>query len=294
MADERSVLEWAGAWEAAFERCALAYSENVAPILASFAEGAVEGAAITRGARVLDVACGSGIVTRAAAQRASDTGTVVGVDTSPTMLRSARAAASREAAGSRARFAAASARALPFPSATFDAVVSSFGLPLSGTHSELEECVRVLKPGGLLSLVHFGPEFIEPLFEVSRILRRHRTNEPSQFLAMYRDLSYRVERQFHERRSPEALALQLEGAGLAIVDIHKVPVRQRMWGIMNFVDFALSFPLNYLEHAEMSLDARAAFHRDCQAELKKHMDLEEFIAPANLVFAVARRPAQGG
>lgn len=291
MAEGGSILEWADAWEAAFERCAIAYSENVAPILASFAEGAVEGAAIVSGARVLDVACGPGAVTRNAADRAAAKGMAVGFDTSPTMVRSAAAAAERGPAASRPRFLAASARALPFRASTFDAVVSSFGLPLSGTNDEFAEVARVLKPGGLLSLVHFGPEFIEPLLEVSKILRRHKTQSPSQFLAMYRDLSYRLEKEFHQRRAPAALGAQIEAAGFEIVDIHEVPVKQRLWGIMNFVDFALSFPLNYLEHQEMSEQARAAFHADCQAELKKHMDLEEFIAPANLVFAVARRPA---
>jgi hypothetical protein len=126
---------------------------------------------------------------------------------------------------------------------------------------------------------------------VSRILRRHRTSSPSQFLAMYRDLSYRVEKDFHARRAPAALGALLEETGFEVVDIHPLPVRQRMWGVTNFVDFALSFPLNFLEHQEMEEDARAAFHAECQGELKKHMDLEEFIAPATLVFAVARRPA---
>lgn len=285
-----ALLAWADAWEAAFERCALAYSENVAPILAAWAEGAIEGASITGGARVLDVACGPGAVTRSAAQRVGATGLAVGLDTSNTMLATAAAAVQRSGQGAGPHFAAGSARALPFRDGAFDAVISSFGLPLSGERAELEECARVLKPGGLLSFVHFGPEFIEPLFEVSRILRRHRTSTPSQFLGMYRDLSYRVEKDFHARRAPAALGALLKEAGFEVLDIHPLPVRQRMWGVTNFVDFSLSFPLNFLEHQEMGPDQRAAFHRDCQAELKKHMDLEEFIAPATLVFAVARRP----
>jgi SAM-dependent methyltransferase len=90
-----AVLAWAEAWEAAFERCALAYSENVAPILAVSAEGALEGASITGGARVLDIACGPGAVTRAAAQRVGAAGLVVGIDTSPTILRTPAAAFAR-------------------------------------------------------------------------------------------------------------------------------------------------------------------------------------------------------
>lgn len=290
MADPQGLLEWAGAWEAAFERCALAYSENVGPILAVFAEGAVERAGLSSGKRVLDIASGPGLVTRQAAARVSGAGLAVGVDTSPTMAKVAARAAQREPGSLRPTFAAASARALPFHDGTFDAVVSSFGLPLSGTRGEMEECRRVLKAGGLLSFVHFSPAFIEPFFEVSKILRHHRTEDPSPFLAMYRELSYRLEKEFHQRRAPEALGALLEEAGFEIVDIHATTVRQRMWGITNFVDFALSFPLNYLEHQEMGPDARAKFHAQCQAELKRHMDLEEFIAEAELVYALAKRP----
>jgi ubiquinone/menaquinone biosynthesis C-methylase UbiE len=284
------MLAWADAWEAAFERCAIAYSENVGPVLAALAEGAIERAGFTSGSKVLDVACGPGLVTRGAADRVGPSGLLVGIDTSPTMAKTAARGAARHGPTSRARFAAATARALPFKGFTFDAVVSSFGLPLSGVPSEFEECRRVLRPRGLLSFVHFGPEFIEPIFEVSRISRQHRTQNPSQFLAMYRDLSYRLEKEFHARRAPAAIGALLEQARFEIVDIHTSTVKQRMWGVTNFVDFALSFPLNYLEHEEMGPDARQRFHAQCQVELKKHMDLEEFIAKTELVFALARAP----
>jgi ubiquinone/menaquinone biosynthesis C-methylase UbiE len=284
------LLQWAEAWEEAFERCARAYSENVGPVVAALGEGAVERAGLVQGARVLDVGSGPGIVTAACALRVGPSGCAVGIDTSPTMAALAAKAAARVHSHDQPRFAAGSARALPFKEAAFDAVVSSFGLPLSGSPDEFVSAFRVLKPGGILSFVHFGPEFVNPFFEVSRILRRHRTEQPSAFLAMYRDLSARMEGDFHRRRSPEAIGLVLEQAGFEIVDVQTTAVRQRMWGIMNFVDFSLSFPLNYLEHQEMGPEARAKFHAECQQELKKHMALEEFIAAAELVLAIARRP----
>jgi hypothetical protein len=106
---------------------------------------------------------------------------------------------------------------------------------------------------------------------------------------MYREVSERVEREFHRQRAPENLRALAEGAGFQDLEVDVSRVRQRLWGIMNFVDFALSFPLNYLEYEEMGEEARAAFHAKAQADLKKHMDLEEFIATAELVHLTARK-----
>jgi ubiquinone/menaquinone biosynthesis C-methylase UbiE len=289
MDEPQGLLAWARAWEEAFERCARAYSENVGPIFAALGEGALEHAALRSGERVLDIASGPGLITAAAAMRVGAQGLAVGIDTSPTMGWLAVRNAARAGGGGVPRFLAASARGLPVRTAKLDAVLSSFGLPLSGSPAEFSEALRVLKPGGRLSLVTFGPAFVDPFFDVSRMLRGHRTQAPSAFLSMYRELSERMEREFHRQRAPDHLRSLAEGAGFTHVEVDTSRVRQRMWGIMNFVDFALSFPLNYLEYAEMGEQARAAFHANCQVELKKHMDLEEFIATAELVHLTGRK-----
>jgi len=290
MAETEGLLAWARAWEEAFERCARAYSENVAPIFAALGEAALEHASLRGGERVLDIASGPGLITAAAAMRVGGRGLTVGIDTSPTMVRLAVRNAARVGGPAAPRFLAGSARGLPVRSESLDAALSSFGLPLSGSPAEFTEALRVLRPGGRISLVHFGPEFIDPLFEVSRMLKGHRTTAPSGFLSMYRELSGRMERDFHRQRAPEALRSFAARAGCVDIEVETSRVRQRMWGIMNFVDFALSFPLNYLEYEEMAEGARAAFHAQCQADLKKYMELEEFIATAYLVTLTARRP----
>src|SRR5687767_12566054 len=62
----------------------------VGPLFRPFAELTVERAQLRAGDRVLDVACGTGIVARLAKNRVGDGGTVVGVDLSPPMIAVAR------------------------------------------------------------------------------------------------------------------------------------------------------------------------------------------------------------
>lgn len=109
-----------------------------------------------RGRRVLDLACGSGALTRELAEeRAPDQGRVhslvVGIDRSMAELRSS----SRR---SDAPVLCADTTALPFAKDSFDAVVCSMGLmvtqPLDRT---LAECARVLRPGGMLAATVASP-----------------------------------------------------------------------------------------------------------------------------------------
>jgi len=86
----------------------------------------VEVAAPGTGQRVLDVACGTGAVARAAASRVGATGHVVGIDLNPAMLAMARAMAHDD--GPPIEWREANATALPFADATFDLVCCHQGL----------------------------------------------------------------------------------------------------------------------------------------------------------------------
>src|SRR5690349_10042095 len=79
---------------------------------------------IRAGERVLDVGCGSGVVTRAIAARVGAAGRVVGLDPSEALLSIAREHADASDVGSRIEFRAGSALQVPFPDASFDAAIA--------------------------------------------------------------------------------------------------------------------------------------------------------------------------
>jgi SAM-dependent methyltransferase len=103
------------------------------------------------GEQVLDIGCGDGNFTGPAAER---TGCAVGLDRSPGMLRAAQARFS-EIAG--LRWVQGDAVRLPFPDASFDAVLIVTVLCFSETPQQVvDEAFRVLRPGGRLVLGELG------------------------------------------------------------------------------------------------------------------------------------------
>ncbi len=105
------------------------------------------------GSRVLDVACGNGNAALAAARRWC---TVIGVDYVPALVEQARVRAAAERLP--ATFQVGDAEALDFPDASFDYVLSTFGVMFAPDQERAaRELVRVCKPGGTLGLANWTP-----------------------------------------------------------------------------------------------------------------------------------------
>jgi SAM-dependent methyltransferase len=125
-------------------------------------ENLCEALDLRSGARVLDVAAGNGNATLAAARRWCD---VTSTDYVPSLLESGRARAQAE--GHTILFQEADAENLPFPDASFDAVLSTFGVMFTPNQDKAaSELARVCKPGGKIGLANWTPEsFIGQLFK---------------------------------------------------------------------------------------------------------------------------------
>lgn len=105
------------------------------------------------GERVLDVGCGSGAVTRTLATRVGPDGRAIGCDASISMLELARRLADNTKFGAEIEFKEGDCRALPFPDASFDAVVAATTLShVPGAEQALTEMVRVTRPGGRVGI----------------------------------------------------------------------------------------------------------------------------------------------
>jgi ubiquinone/menaquinone biosynthesis C-methylase UbiE len=136
-----------------FSRAAASYNAVGPRHFTYFAQRLVEYVDVRPGDRVLDVATGTGEVLLAAAQRCGERGQAVGIDLAAPMLERA-AAAIRDRDLHTAGVRQMDAERLEFPDASFDIVLSAFGLSSFPTMlPALDECWRVLRPGGRLGLV---------------------------------------------------------------------------------------------------------------------------------------------
>jgi ubiquinone/menaquinone biosynthesis C-methylase UbiE len=129
-----------------------AYERYAVPaVFGPWARDLVALAALRGGERVLDVACGTGVVTRLAAEEVGASGQVVGLDLSPGMLQVARSVP--PPAGATITWQEGSAEALPFAESSFDVVLCQHGLPFMADRSRaLAEMQRVLVPEGRLAV----------------------------------------------------------------------------------------------------------------------------------------------
>ena len=115
----------------------------------------IDRAALRPGERVLDVACGTGIVARLAAEQVGVTGTVAGLDVNPGMLAAARSVTPPETS---IDWHQASAEAMPLPDDTFDVVLCQMGLQfMADKPAALSDMRRVLASGGRILLNAPGP-----------------------------------------------------------------------------------------------------------------------------------------
>ncbi len=126
-------------------------------------ESLAEAVDVRAGERVLDVAAGNGNATLAAARRFAE---VTSTDYVQALLDKGRERARAE--GLSVEFRAADAEELPFPDASFDVVLSTFGAMFTPDHGRTaREMLRVLRDGGRIGMANWTPEgFIGRLFKV--------------------------------------------------------------------------------------------------------------------------------
>lgn len=158
------------------------YQEFLVPAMfAPFAKRLVEHGCVRPGSRVLDIACGTGVVSRAAAILAGTGGSVAGVDLGEPTVAIARAHPA-EANAAPIDYAQADATVLPFDAEDFDVVLCQQGLQFFPERAAaLAEMRRVLKPGGHIAIATWKD--IRPQFSaLADALERHVSTEAAQMI----------------------------------------------------------------------------------------------------------------
>ncbi|MGQ9365984.1 class I SAM-dependent methyltransferase [Azospirillum sp. A39] len=183
----------------------------------------LDAAGVADGMRVLDLASGAGEPALSAARRVG-AGQVVGTDLVPAMLAGAVRRAAEHAAAP--GFVAADMRHLPFADAAFDAATCRFGLMfVPDAVGALAEARRVLKPGGRIALMVWGPRADNALFDlVGSVVEERLGPDPVHRL----DALFRF-------AAPGGLAGVLTRAGFAraeesaLTPVRKAPLGQPVW-----------------------------------------------------------------
>jgi SAM-dependent methyltransferase len=196
------------------------YERYFVPAIATPVSAALlEAAALQPGQRVLDVACGTGLVARLAAEHVGSSGTVTGLDLSPDMIKVARTASPSAIA-----WHVGDATSLPFADNVYDVVLCQLGLMfMQNRQAAVAEMRRVTAPGGRVVVSTPGP--IQPLFVImEQALVEHISPDLGGFV-----------RAVFSMHNPDEVAALLRGAGL--VDVTAA---------VSTVTFKLGAPVEFL------------------------------------------------
>ena len=197
------------------------------------AEELVAAAGVTPGDRVLDIACGTGVVARTAATRSGTAANVTGTDIHAGMLEAAARFAA-EAGLAEISWLECDAAAMPLPDDAFDVALCQQGLQfMPDKPGAMAEMARVLKPGGRLALSvwktrsplgagfttvldrHFGPGTTAPWEMVYSLGDRDRLHELAEGAGL-RDAHVTLDVKFARYPDPEAFITgALAGSPLA-------------------------------------------------------------------------------
>jgi ubiquinone/menaquinone biosynthesis C-methylase UbiE len=182
------------------------YDAQLSRITRQSIEALLDAAGVRRGTRVLDVATGAGYMAAAAEERGAE---ACGINFSAAQITMAR----QRHPG--VRFEPGDADALPFPAASFDAVVSAFGMPhFADPEAVVREAYRVLTPGGRLAFTVWDtPDKVIGFGAIYEAVRAHGTL----------DVGLPVGPNFFLFSDPAQCTRVLQAAGFHALSVASVP-----------------------------------------------------------------------
>lgn len=197
------------------------YEQFFVPALfAEWPERVLAAAGVKPGDKVLDVACGTGVLARKTAEWVGPEGMVVGVDVNVGML------AVAEMKGPGIEWKVGTAESLPFDDGSFDRVVSQFGLMFFEDQVQaVREMGRLVRPGGTVAVAVWDSLAATPGYAVvAELLDELFGPEAAESIQAPYSLG-----------DEEKLAKIFEGAGMPDVKIHSVMGTARFDSIEDWI-----------------------------------------------------------
>ncbi len=263
-------------WQEVGGSAAEIYERQLVPAMfAPWASTLIDLAGVQPGERVLDVACGTGVVARLAATRTGADGQVVGLDLNPAMLAVARSLP--PISGAPITWVEASALAMPLPDGAFDAVLCQHGLQqFPDRPAALGEMRRVLDRGGRLALCVWGPLGANPgMAALVDALARHASSEAAENRRRPFALS-----------DPEHVAELLKSAGFHDVEVRTLETTARFPSPEQMVAAQLAAtPLSTL--GGLSEAAQQAVAADVRTAMRAYVGEHELAVPMTAHFGLA-------
>lgn len=252
------------------------YQEILVPtVFEPWGADLVDLADLRHGERVLDVACGTGVVARLAAQQVGVTGEVTGLDLNAGMLRVARSLPAPS--GAPVRWVEGSALAMPLPDASFDVVLCQQGIQFfPDQRAGLHEFKRVLVPSGRVLLSVWEGETPYTL-AMAAAVERHAGPEAATTLRKSRACP-----------DPETLRHLMEQTGFRDTKIRARTIVRHLPAVAGFVLRHLAATPVAGAIAALSEGARATLADEVRTALRAHEDGDgvAFREVANVVIAV--------
>jgi|RhiMetdeSRZDD1v2_1073273.scaffolds.fasta_scaffold59471_2 ubiquinone/menaquinone biosynthesis C-methylase UbiE len=250
------------------------YERHMVPaMLASWVPALLDLVALKPGERVLDIACGTGVVARQAVPQVGAGGRVAGLDLNRDMLALAR---SREPA---VEWREGDAMALPFATNAFDVVVCQQGLqffPDSGR--ALREAHRVLVPGGRFAVaVWCALESNPGQLALTRGLERHVGTQAAGLMSAVFRLG-----------DAHTLQTMLEIAGFHQVRVHREKRVARFPSPELFVRWVVLGSVLGRTGVQVRDESLAAIIREVDAALQSYVHADGLAFPMEAHLAIAR------
>jgi ubiquinone/menaquinone biosynthesis C-methylase UbiE len=269
-----------GQWQVAGSAPEVYQRELVPAVFGPWAPILVELAHPRPGERVVDIACGTGVVARIAAARVGPSGSVAGVDLNPGMLNVARSVATASTPSAPIQWHEASADKLPFPDSSFDIAYCQLGLQFFADRpAALREMHRVLVTEGRLALMVWCSIRESPGFATLAEMLDHNIGPAAASI---------MRAPFGLSDAGELTQL-VEAAGFRSVTVEQQVGSIRFPSVERFVlSYVHGSPLAGLV-AQANMAAREALTADTKHALGEYTSNEDFSSPiaAHLLAATA-------